>query len=299
MAWLCTARTINSRLWFVNNQKLENRILGYLAKYQEKYGAVIYAFTIQGNHYHLLAQFPNSNRAAFFRDFNARIAESVRYCVTQFEGGPLFDRRYTHQALPLAEDIKDYFFYCALQPVNAGLTRRISEYPGYNSFSDASKNSKREFKVISWGDYNSDKRHNPDIRIQNYTKIYQLSFTRLPKHSHLSQKAYAKDLLIELEDRRQRILKKQESDGHKSYCSKEMLEQIIPGSKPFTTKKGSRRPLVLSRCKKAKEAFLEWFFSILQRYWNASVRYLSGDTSVMFPPNTYKPPGPFVSEVST
>src|SRR5690606_25655970 len=87
---LITCRTINSALWFVNNKKLQYVILAYLAKYAQKYGVLLYAFTIVGNHYHIVAKFPEGNRSAFFRDFNARIAQLVNYFVPNFIGGPLF-----------------------------------------------------------------------------------------------------------------------------------------------------------------------------------------------------------------
>ena len=41
---LTTIRTQNSRLWFVNNKKVENEVLSYLAKYQNVYGVVILIF---------------------------------------------------------------------------------------------------------------------------------------------------------------------------------------------------------------------------------------------------------------
>ena len=73
-----TCRTIQSRLWFINNPRLEDRCLGYLAKYRQKYGAKLYGFVFSGSHFHALMQFPDSNRASFYRDLNARAAEAVR-----------------------------------------------------------------------------------------------------------------------------------------------------------------------------------------------------------------------------
>ena len=106
-----------------------------MAKYIEKYQVELYGFQLVGNHYHLLARFPLGNMALFYRDFNARIAESVKLLVPEFESGPLFERRYASQAVPEKDDIEDYFFYLALQPVSSGLCARVSEYPGRSLFS--------------------------------------------------------------------------------------------------------------------------------------------------------------------
>lgn len=45
-----TLRSRASRLWFVNNSALEEAILGYLAKFRERYTVKLYAFAIEGNH---------------------------------------------------------------------------------------------------------------------------------------------------------------------------------------------------------------------------------------------------------
>ena len=126
---LVTSRTVNSRLWFVGNPKLEKHCLSYLARYREKHEAELYAFCLMGNHHHEVALFPNLNRSQFYRDLNARIAEGVRFFVDEFEGGAVFERRYSEQALPLREDVEDYFFYCALQAVKSGLCEHPDDYP--------------------------------------------------------------------------------------------------------------------------------------------------------------------------
>jgi len=53
-----TIRCRNSRLWFVNNPKLEERILAYTAKYLEVHSVELYAFAIEGSHTHDLAGYP-------------------------------------------------------------------------------------------------------------------------------------------------------------------------------------------------------------------------------------------------
>lgn len=293
IASLGTSRTINSLLWFVNNPILTDNMLGYLAKYQDKHQVKLYAFNIQGNHYHLNAQFPNSNRSAFYRDFNARTAEAVRIDVHQFPGGPVFARRFSAQVLLLPEDVEDYFFYCALQPVQAGLCARLSDYPGYNSFHDAIHDIRRKRKVVNWAKYKAHKRYNPNVSIAEFTVEYELRYSRLPGYEHLSQKEYARQMLEKLEKRRIALVTKMKQEGHR-FLTKEELRKILPGTAPHNTKKGTRRPIVLSVSPEAKQKFLEWYFGIVASYRLASKKYLAGDPLVEFPPYTYKPPGPYV-----
>ena len=107
--FFATIRTASSRLWFVNNLKLEERILAYLARYAEMHGVVLYAFIIMGNHYHLLARFPKGNKAAFFRDLNGMISRLTKVRVKSFEGGKLWARRVRCQVVPNSEDILERF----------------------------------------------------------------------------------------------------------------------------------------------------------------------------------------------
>jgi hypothetical protein len=67
----CTTRSRNSELWFINNDKLEESILGYTAKYCERYEVTLYALSVEGNHLHTLSKFPKANRSHFLRDLNS------------------------------------------------------------------------------------------------------------------------------------------------------------------------------------------------------------------------------------
>ena len=292
-----TARTINSLLWFVNNPRLEQQILAYLAKYQEKYGVILYAFALQGNHFHPVAKFPNCNRAAFYRDFNARVAEAVKRFVADYPGGPLFERRYTEQALPLDEDVEQKSFYCGLQAVASGLCSRQSDYPGYNSFHDAICGMDRKLSLVEWAEYNAAKRYNANIPIQKFTKEYKLRFSRLPGYEHLSQEDYKKLMLKKHENWRQYYLEKARKDENTQFLTKRELRAVSPGQRPWKTKKSAgedRRPIVTSVYREAKAQHLCWYFTVWAQYKIASAQYLNGKEDVVFPAGTYKPPGPFV-----
>ena len=295
-ACFTTSRCINSALWFVNNNALQQRILGCTAKYQEKYGVRLYALSFEGSHIHHTAHFNEGTRAPFYRDLNARTAEAVRYLCPQFLGGPLFERRYAEQAVPTNEDILDQFFYTVLQPVQDGLCERISDYPGYNCFHDASLGITREFEVVDWARFNAARRSNPQAKKSDYTTVHKLTYERLPGFEHLSKQEYRNMMLQELEKRRAEIVAKHKAAG-RTFLTRDELLKVVPGTLAKSPKKSTRhckRPLVLTRCPLARKNYLDWYFSVYERYKNAVKRYLAGDATAKFPPGTYKPPGPFV-----
>ena len=288
-----TCRTIQSRLWLVNNPLLQKRILASLAKYQNTHTVTLYAFVLQGNHYHECAQFPLLNRSGFYRDFNATTAKAVNFFVSDRCGGPVFERRYSEQAVPKTkEDILERIFYCALQPVLAGLCERVEDYPAYNSFFDLIDGKAREFQWTDWRKYNAAKRWKKNAKVEDYTITATLKFSRPPGFEDMSQEEFKQLMLAELERRRLAIIaqRKQESKG---FLGKKALLRTKPGSFPINTKKSkqfSRRPLILTVCEIARKTFHDFYFSIFRRYKKASREYLSGDHSAIFPPGTYKPP---------
>ncbi len=291
-SYFFTSRTVNSLLWFVNNNELSNRILGYLAKYQQKYSVTIYSFVIVGNHYHLVAKFPNKNKSLFFRDFNARFAEATRAIVKGYLGGHLFARRFSEQALPLKEDVEDRFFYSALQAVSAGLVEDIKEYNGYNSFFDAIEGIERKYKVIDYSGYRKELQYNKKVNLKDFSTEYSLKFTKLEKYEKTTQDEYRKFLLDKLKLLQKEIIRERTKNGL-SFLGKNKLKQIKPGSLPYKTKKSkltSYRPLVLTKCLEAKNLFLSWYFSIWEKYKSASKVYRKGFLDVIFPSDTYKPP---------
>ncbi|MFN8389778.1 MAG: hypothetical protein U0136_17985 [Bdellovibrionota bacterium] len=290
-----TARCINSQLWFVNNRLLEEYALGMLAKYCTKFDTKLYAFVMQGNHYHHVSRFPGCNRAAFQRDFGSRFVNGVRRFVPGFPGGPLFERRYSTQALVNAEDIEEQFLYAALQPVKSGLTEYIEDYPGYNSFFDAIWGRERTVKVFRRGEYNERKRYNRKLKKRDFMDEYTLRYDRVPGYDHLSQEEYAKMMLEKVELRRQALVADWKAKGHK-FLTRKLLERVTAGTVPKTTKKSKRndeRPLVLSKRWQTIREYCEEFFPIYWQYKDASERYLRGEKDVVFPPGTYRPPGPF------
>lgn len=289
---LLTSRTQNSRLWFVNNKRLETEILGSLAKYQERHGVALYAFALQGNHDHLSARFPRGNRAPFMRDLNAQIARLAIRLVNGLGRGKYWERRYAHQELPRNEDIEEYFFYCALQTVLSGLAEHPSEYPGYNSFDDAVNGRECEYTVTDWTRYNNARRWNAKVDITRYQSTHKLVYQRLPGYEHLSQEAYRDLMYKKLEERRLAIVAERKKAG-KGFLGQKALKNVKPGARPHITKTSTRtshRPLVLSACQETKQHCLERYFCTLDRYKQASIRYLKGEITVRFPTGTYRPP---------
>jgi REP element-mobilizing transposase RayT len=288
-----TIRTRNSELWFANNPKVEERGLGLLAKFADRYQVELYAFAFEGNHYHLLADFLHFNRSDFARDFNSGLADAVKRYTSNYTGGSLWARRYSAEIVPGKDDIERQFFYTALQPVQDGLVEKLSQYPFYNFFHDAICGIERKFKIVRWGAYNAARRYNKHVNIKDFTTVYTLKYKRLPGYEHLSQKEYKDLMLQKLELYRQEILAERWRQGKTEFLGPEALLETVPGTPAKKSKKSTRhshRPRVLSVCNERRAMHKKLYFHTYFRYKEASKRFLAGELDVQFPPNMFRPP---------
>ena len=288
---LITIRTIASRLWFVNNEKLIERVLAYLAKYQEQYGVLIYAFVIVGNHIHLLLRFPNANRAAFLRAFNSIFAKLTARYVPGFIDGKLWARRARVQVVPNPPDVLYRFGYVVLNPISHHLCKRLSEHNGYSSLHDSLRSTAKKYSIIDWADYQNRKRTNTKLTPNDCKKEYSLTFSRLPAFEKLSHKEYRSKMLRLMEARRQTIIKEAEEKGAK-FGTAAALKRTRPGDLPRTTKtstRHSKRPLVLTLCAETRATFLNSYFKLLEMFRIASRKFRAGHFRVAFPPGTNRP----------
>jgi len=287
-----TSRVNHSQLVYANNKELENQTITKLARYQERYSAILYAFVLHGSHSQGAYNFPKANRAQFMRDFNSTSAKAIKHLVPNFTSGRVFERRYAEQQLALIEDIEEKFFYCALQVVQDGIAPSLYESNGYNSFDDAINGRERLIKDVNWTKYNNAKRFNKKVDIMKYTTIRKLVYTRLPGYEHLSQKEYSDQMRLKLDERQQEIIKDRLALG-KTYMTKEARDAVRCTAFAKNPKRSTREsfyPIVISKSATARNDCLTIHFQIARAHREASRRYLLGEPNVKFPPGTYKPP---------
>ena len=297
LASFVTTRTRRQRLWFANNEAVEQHTLALLAKCSERYRATLYAFCLQGTHPHLTGRFPLCNRANFMRDLNSGTACAVARLTPNYPGGPLWHRRYSLEHIWDDSDIEAQFFYTVLQPVKDGLVPKLSEYPFYNCFYDAVRGIERKFKLVNWTRYNEAKRYNKDVSIKDFIETYTLTYDRLPGYDHLSQRDYRILMEKKLEIHRVRIIKERVAAGKLHFIGREKLLSMKPGeelipSEPKEVTRNTFRPRVIARGEGRYQLALEWYFDFYHSYKYASKRYRAGDINCKFPPGSYRPMAP-------
>jgi len=296
MSSFVTRRFRNSQLAYANNKGLEARVLGSLGKYLEKYEAKIYAFTIFGSHDHPMMKFKPQTKSHFFRDLGARTAEAVKKYIPNFGTGAVFEKRPSEQAI--TEDKESHLerlMYTIMQPIQAGLCKNLSDYPGFNSYKYIVSGKPLEVEFFNGSDFRRAKRKNKHVDPSLFIEKHEIKFERIPGYEHLSQKEYGNLIQAEYEKRRTKIIKELEAKGHvwPSPASLRRTKSTNCAKNPKRSTRETKRPLVLSVCMERRSEFLNYYFSILTAFKKASKSYLLGNRNAVFPEGTCIPPGPW------
>jgi putative transposase len=102
-----------------------------LAKTVERYGLVVHAYCLMGNHFHLVVETPNAN-----------LGDAIRYLKSSYalwfndfrpREGTLFERRYFSEVIVDEAHAFALCRYVVLNPVRAGLCRHPVDW-GWSSY---------------------------------------------------------------------------------------------------------------------------------------------------------------------
>jgi putative transposase len=102
------------------------QFLSYLQSAQERYGAVIHAYCLLNNHYHLLLETPRSNLSQILHHING--AYTTYFNVKRSRAGHLFQGRYRAILVEKEEYAHELSRYIHLNPYRAGLVKNINRY---------------------------------------------------------------------------------------------------------------------------------------------------------------------------
>jgi putative transposase len=116
----------NERKDIFKTRKDREQFLSYLESAAERYNAVIHAYCLMGNHYHLLLQTPLGNLSRIMRHING--AYTTYYNVKKQRIGHLLQGRYKALLVDMDAYAQELSRYIHLNPVRAGIVKRPEEY---------------------------------------------------------------------------------------------------------------------------------------------------------------------------
>ncbi len=116
----------NERKDIYRSQRDRQQFLSYLESAVNRYGAVIHAYCLMSNHYHLLIETPSGNLSQIMQHING--AYTNYFNVKRKRTGHLFQSRYKAILIEVDEYAKELSRYIHLNPVRAGMVSRPEEY---------------------------------------------------------------------------------------------------------------------------------------------------------------------------
>jgi putative transposase len=108
------------------SRKDREKFLGYLESTKERYGAVIHAFCLMNNHYHLLLETPAGNLSQIMRHING--AYTTYFNVKRKRAGHLFQGRYKAILVEADSYALELSRYIHLNPLRIGIVDKPEDY---------------------------------------------------------------------------------------------------------------------------------------------------------------------------
>jgi len=163
----------NERKDVFKSQKDREKFLQYLESAVRRYDAVIHAYCLMSNHYHLLIETPAGNLSKIMQHING--AYTNYFNVKRKRSGHLFQGRYKAIVIEADEYAQQLSCYIHLNPVRSNMVAKPEEYR-WSSYSEyIGKRKRPEWLVTSFILDNFGK---GEESFRNYRKLVEESLGR-------------------------------------------------------------------------------------------------------------------------
>lgn len=117
----------NEKKDIFKSRKDREKFLAYLESATQRYGAVIHAYCLMSNHYHLLLETPHGNLSQIMKHINS--SYTTYYNVKRKRAGHLLQGRYKAILIEADEYLCELSRYMHLNPLRAGMVEKPEDYP--------------------------------------------------------------------------------------------------------------------------------------------------------------------------
>ncbi|VFQ45098.1 trp repressor/replication initiator [Desulfoluna butyratoxydans] len=124
----------NERKNIYKSKRDRQKFLEYLGEAHERYGAIIHAYCLMTNHYHLLIETPDANLPQIMKHVNS--SYTTYFNVKRKRFGHLFQGRYKAFLVYKDDYALELSRYIHLNPVRAAMVDSVIDYPwsSYRAF---------------------------------------------------------------------------------------------------------------------------------------------------------------------
>ncbi len=292
---LVSIRCIQARFLLRPSERVNQLILGVLAKAQRKYDVRVFAPAFLSNHGHLLVWFRDAEHQAKFMHFvDGNIAREIGRLhgwEGKFWGQPFSSSIVANDEASQVKMLR----YVLEQGCKEGLVARPRDWPGVHAASILLSGRNPKGKWIdrtALYEARRRKRNQGKVRPIDFEEEIELKISQIPCWEDLSPEEYLSrisDLVQEIEEA---TAARHLEQGTCPLGQQAVLRQD-PRHQPDTAKK-SRLPIVHAASRGIRKRYIEAYRIFLQAYRSASEMLRSGKLDVPFPEGCFPPGRPFV-----
>ena len=288
-------RCIQARFLLRPSPRVNQLILGVLARAQRKYEVRIFAPAFLSNHGHMLLWFRDAEQQAKFMHFvDGNIAREIgklHKWSGKFWGQPF------SSSIVASDEASQVMMlrYVLEQACKEGLVASPRDWPGVHAASILlSGRNPKGIWVNRTGLYEARrrKRNRGKIRVVDFEEELELEISQLPCWAHLSGEEYLErisDMVREIEER---TAERHRLEGSRPLGRHAVLQQQ-PHHQPKNAK-SSRLPIVHAASNAVRRVYVEAYKIFLAAYRAASEKLRSGHPTPRFPEGCFPPGQPFV-----
>jgi hypothetical protein len=288
-------RAFQGRFLIKPGPRMNELIVGILAKCQQNYGVDVHGGAFLSGHFHLLLSGATvDDLANFMRDFTRKLS---------IESGKLYDWPGTtfpdrYNATEISEEPEaqiSRLTYCLENGCKENLVASPLDWPGVPFVEALLSGEPLPGIWIDRTGYCLARARGENVTLDDFTERLELHVKPLPCHRHLSpsqHRSFVVDLVSQIEETT--------AARHRERGTAPLGATAVLAADPHKgpeAPKSSPKPLFHARARQVWKAMREALFHILAAYREAAERLKSGDVSATFPENTFPPAQPFVQPV--
>ena len=188
----------NERKAVFKSIKDREQFFSYLESASNRYGAIIHAYCLMDNHYHILIETPLGNLSKIMQHINS--AYTTYFNIKRDRSGHLFQGRYKSILVEVDEYAKELSRYIHLNPVRAKMVKTPEEYQwsSYSYYADKRKAPEwlyRDFILGYFGKRLSTSQRNYREFVHSLVgEVYDSPFTDVIYSVILGSQEYAQEI---------------------------------------------------------------------------------------------------------